>query len=73
MLRTKLCRDLGIEVPILPAADGLTLRVSAQVYCGREDIDAFLHAMGRSVGPPWQAKHKLAAAAALAATGVQRG
>ena len=25
--------------------------------------------MGRSFGPPWQAKHKLAAAAALAATG----
>lgn len=35
---------------------------------GREDIDAFLHAMGKAVGPPWQAKHKLAAAAALAAT-----
>ena len=35
---------------------------------GRQDIDAFLSVMGRSVGPPWQAKHKLAAAAALAAT-----
>lgn len=33
----------------------------------REDIDAFLRAMGRAVGPPWQARHKLAAAAALAA------
>ena len=32
---------------------------------GGEDIDAFLAAMGRSVGPPWQAKHKLAAAAAI--------
>jgi hypothetical protein len=32
-----------------------------------KDVDAFLHAMGRSIGPPWQAKHKLAAAAALAA------
>ncbi len=31
-----------------------------------EDIAALLHAMGRSIGPPWQAKHKLAAAAALA-------
>ena len=31
------------------------------------DIEAFLQALGRSVGPPWQAKHKLAAAAALAA------
>jgi hypothetical protein len=30
------------------------------------DINEFLAAMGRSLGPPWQAKHKLAAAAALA-------
>ena len=35
------------------------------------DVDAVLHAMGRAVGPPWRAKHKLAAAAALAA-GAQR-
>jgi hypothetical protein len=35
---------------------------------GRKDIDAFLSVMGRSIGPPWQARHKLAAAAALAAT-----
>lgn len=34
-----------------------------------QDIDAVLVAMGRSAGPPWQAKHKLAAAAALAALG----
>jgi len=33
---------------------------------GRQEIDAFLYLMGRSIGPPWQAKHKLAAAAALA-------
>jgi hypothetical protein len=32
-----------------------------------EDVDPFLQAMGRSIGPPWQARHKLAAAAALAA------
>ena len=36
---------------------------------GREDVDAFLAAMGRSIGPPWQAKQKLAAAAAIAAIG----
>jgi len=36
------------------------------------DIDAFLAAMGRSVGAPWQAKHKLAAAAALAAAGSRK-
>ena len=41
----------------------------AAAALGRDDVDAFLHAMGRSIGPPWQAKHKLAAAAALAATG----
>jgi hypothetical protein len=35
---------------------------------GCDDINAFLHEMGRSIGPPWQAKHKLAAAAAIAAT-----
>jgi hypothetical protein len=31
------------------------------------DIETFLKTMGKSIGPPWQAKHKLAAAAALAA------
>jgi hypothetical protein len=41
-------------------------RDAAAALSGKE-IDAFLHAMGRSIGPPWQAKHKLAAAAALAA------
>jgi hypothetical protein len=39
----------------------------AATALGRKDVDVFLHAMGRSIGPPWQAKHKLAAAAALAA------
>jgi hypothetical protein len=33
---------------------------------GRKDVEAVLLAMGRSIGPPWQARHKLAAAAALA-------
>lgn len=39
----------------------------AAAALGREDVDALLLAMGRAIGPPWQAKHKLAAAAALAA------
>jgi len=39
----------------------------AAAVLGLEDVHAFLHAMGRPIGPPWQAKHKLAAAAALAA------
>jgi hypothetical protein len=39
----------------------------AAAALGGEDIDALLLAMGRRVGPPWQAKHKLAAAAALLA------
>ena len=41
----------------------------AAAALGREDVEAFLRAMGRSVGPPWQARHKLAAAAALAGGG----
>ena len=39
----------------------------AAVALGATDIDAVLSAMGRAIGPPWQAKHQLAAAAALAA------
>ncbi|MDD9963842.1 MAG: hypothetical protein OXU70_17340 [Gammaproteobacteria bacterium] len=40
----------------------------AATALGCEDIKAVLSAMGRATGPPWQAKHKLAAAAALAAS-----
>ena len=36
---------------------------------GLGDVDVFLRAMGRAIGPPWQATHKLAVAAALAAIG----
>jgi hypothetical protein len=39
-------------------------RDAAEVL-GGGDIDAVLRGMGRSIGPPWQAKHKLAAVAAL--------
>jgi hypothetical protein len=45
----------------------------AAAALGQKDVDAFLSAMGRSIGPPWQAKHKLAAAAALVATAQRRG
>jgi hypothetical protein len=44
----------------------------AATALSREDLDAFLREMGRTAGPPWQAKHKLAAAAALAAYGKLR-
>jgi hypothetical protein len=40
----------------------------AAAALGRRDVEAFLREMGRAIGPPWQATHKLAAAAALAAT-----
>ena len=40
----------------------------AAAALGCEDINAALNAMGRPVGAPWQADHKLAAAAALAAS-----
>jgi hypothetical protein len=39
----------------------------AAAALSKEDVNAVLNAMGRSVGSPWQAKHKLAAAAAIAA------
>jgi hypothetical protein len=39
----------------------------AAAALGCEDINPILLTMGRSVGVPWQAQHKLAAAAALAA------
>ena len=41
----------------------------AAAVLGCDDVAGVLAAMGRSVGPPWQAGHKLAAAAALAVTG----
>lgn len=47
--------------------DRETVFRDAAAALGRRDVDAFLQAMGRAVGPPWQAIHKLAAAAALAA------
>lgn len=37
----------------------------AAAALGLPDIDPVLSAMGRAIGPPWQARHKLAAAAAL--------
>jgi hypothetical protein len=43
----------------------------AAATLGRDDIDAFLHALGQPLGPPWQAKHKLAAAAAIASAGAE--
>ena len=39
----------------------------AAAALGGRDVDEVLRAMGRTIGAPWQAKHKLAAAAALAA------
>ena len=43
--------------------------LDAAAVLDREDIAPVLQAMGRSAGSPWQAAHKLAAAAALVATG----
>jgi hypothetical protein len=38
----------------------------AETAIGGKKIDTFLQVLGKAVGPPWQAKQKLAAAAALA-------
>lgn len=40
---------------------------AAAAALGRDDLDERLRALGRAVGPPWQAKQRLAAAAAIAA------
>lgn len=40
----------------------------ASAALGGQDMDAFLRAMGKAIGPPWQASHRLAAAAAIAAS-----
>lgn len=44
----------------------------AAAASGRQDIHAFVNSMGRTVGPPWNAQHKLAAAAAIAAGEVRQ-
>ena len=44
----------------------------AATALGPREIGPVLHAMGKAAGPPWQAGHKLAAAAALAAMGRRR-
>jgi hypothetical protein len=41
-------------------------RDAAEALRGK-DVDAVLRAMGKAAGPPWQARHKLAATAAMAA------
>jgi hypothetical protein len=41
----------------------------AAAALGGQDVEDLLRAMGRSIGPPWQARQKLAAAAALASAG----
>lgn len=46
--------------------DRETVFADAAKAVGATDIDGVMRAMGRTAGPPWQAKHKLAAAAALA-------
>ena len=37
-----------------------------------KEVEPFLRAMGRAIGPPWQAKHKMAAAAAALAAAAPR-
>jgi hypothetical protein len=46
---------------------------AAAAALGRGDIGEFLRALGRTVGPPWQAKQKLATAAALAVAASKPG
>ena len=47
--------------------DGTAVLDDPRLAVGGQDVPARLKAMGRKLGAPWQAKHKLAAAAALLA------
>ena len=47
--------------------DGKRVFRDAAAALDRESLDVWLRETGRAVGPPWQAKQKLAAAAAIAA------
>ena len=51
--------------------DGVSKRATTAL--SGQDVDKFLAAMGKSIGPPWQAIHKLAATAAIAARGPKSG
>jgi hypothetical protein len=51
--------------------DDVSKRAAAAL--GGRDVGEFLAAMGKSIGPPWQALHKLAATAAIAARGPKSG
>ncbi|HET7543729.1 MAG TPA: hypothetical protein VFK05_27840 [Polyangiaceae bacterium] len=44
------------------------VRAEAAAVMGRTEIEGYLRDLGKSLGAPWQAPHKLAAAAAIAAT-----
>ena len=46
--------------------DPKTVFGEAAAAIGENDISGYISNLGRSIGPPWQARHKLAAAAALA-------
>jgi len=71
MYREALARAAGTRGWSVSWYDRERVFQEATVALGGKNVEVFLQAMGRSIGPPWQAKHKLAAAAALAA-GVQR-
>jgi hypothetical protein len=67
MYREELARAAGARGWSVHWYDRHRVFREAAEALGRRDVDAVLSAMGRSIGPPWQAKHRLAAAAALAA------
>jgi hypothetical protein len=66
MYREALAAEAGVRGWTVHWYDRDSVFRDAAAVLGSDDIHTVLNAMGRSVGPPWQAKHKLAAAAALA-------
>lgn len=52
--------------PVIWYAGDDVSREAAAVVGGERELEALVRAMGERAGPPWQAAHKLAAAAAIA-------
>ena len=69
MYREQLARAAEARGWVVHWYDRERVFAEAAAALRRVEIDTLLDEMGRSVGPPWQANHKLAAAAALAVGG----
>ena len=61
-------------LPVATCARGTEMEAAARALgAGAGEVEAYLRGLRASLGPPWQADHRTAAAAALAAVARERG